>query len=76
MISLIFSATYLSIIVPNKTHKIHTFQDVEVGLEGTGTIPTEEAIRILVNSYKSSDRNQDVQSEVSVLSEKVSFLAN
>ncbi|XP_057417853.1 ABC transporter G family member 1-like isoform X1 [Lotus japonicus] len=45
-------------------------QDVEVGLEGTGTIPTEEAIRILVNSYKSSDRNQDVQSEVSVLSEK------
>ncbi|XP_061349745.1 ABC transporter G family member 1-like isoform X1 [Gastrolobium bilobum] len=45
-------------------------QDIEVGLAGTGTIPTEEAIRILVTSYKSSERNQEVQNEVAVLSEK------
>ncbi|KAK7363116.1 hypothetical protein VNO77_05246 [Canavalia gladiata] len=45
-------------------------QDIEVGLAGTGTIPSEEAIRILVSSYKSSERNQQVQNEVAALSQK------
>jgi hypothetical protein len=31
----------------------------------------EEAICILVSSYKSSERNQDVHDEVAVLSKKV-----
>ncbi|KAK7319443.1 hypothetical protein RJT34_04164 [Clitoria ternatea] len=42
-------------------------QDIELSLEGTETIPTEEAIRILVNSYKSSEMNQEVKREVDVL---------
>ncbi|KAJ1377799.1 P-loop containing nucleoside triphosphate hydrolase [Sesbania bispinosa] len=45
-------------------------QDFEVGLVGTGTIPTEEAIRILVHSYKSSEWNQEVQNEVELQSKK------
>ncbi|AES90632.2 ABC transporter G family member 1 [Medicago truncatula] len=45
-------------------------QDIETGLAGTGTIPTEEAICILVSSYKSSEMSQDVQNEVAVLSNK------
>ncbi|TKY59484.1 ABC transporter G family member 11 [Spatholobus suberectus] len=45
-------------------------QDIELNLGGTERIPTEEAIRILVNSYKSSEMNQEVQKEVAVLSEK------
>lgn len=36
-----------------------------------GTKPTEEAISILVSSYKSSERNQQVQEEVAMLSTKV-----
>ncbi|XP_027346986.1 ABC transporter G family member 11-like [Abrus precatorius] len=46
-------------------------QDIVAGLAGTRTIPTEEAIRILVSSYKTSERNQQVQNEVAVLSQKV-----
>ncbi|KAK7361968.1 hypothetical protein VNO77_04064 [Canavalia gladiata] len=42
-------------------------QDIEVG---SGAIPIEEAIRILVSSYKSSERYQAVQNEVAVLSQK------
>ena len=49
-------------------------KDTELGPAGTGTIPAEEAIRILVNSYKSSEMNQQVQKEVAVLSEKVLFI--
>ncbi|XP_027918710.1 ABC transporter G family member 11-like [Vigna unguiculata] len=45
-------------------------QDIEVGLAGTTNLPTEEVIHILVNSYKCSERNQEVQSEVALLSEK------
>ncbi|XP_027347919.1 ABC transporter G family member 11-like [Abrus precatorius] len=45
-------------------------QDIELVLGGTKTIPTEEAIHTLVNSYKSSEMNQQVQKEVAVLSEK------
>ncbi|KAG4999513.1 hypothetical protein JHK87_020585 [Glycine soja] len=45
-------------------------QDTELNLQGTETIPTEEAIRILVNSYKSSEMNQEVQKQVAVLTEK------
>ncbi|KAG4969563.1 hypothetical protein JHK85_035984 [Glycine max] len=45
-------------------------QDIEVGLAGTRNIPTEEVIHILVNSYKSSERNQEVHNEVAVLSKK------
>lgn len=45
-------------------------QDVELSLGGTETIPTEEAIRILINSYKSSEMDQEVKKEVAVLSEK------
>jgi hypothetical protein len=44
------------------------FQDIETG---TGTMTTEEAICILVSSYKSSERNQDVHNEVAILSKKV-----
>lgn len=47
-----------------------------MGLDGTGTIPTEEAIRILVKSYKSSERSQEVQKEVAILSEKVPLILN
>ncbi|WJX52531.1 ATP-binding cassette sub- G member 1 [Trifolium repens] len=42
-------------------------QDIETG---TGTMTTEEAICILVSSYKSSERNQDVHNEVAILSKK------
>ncbi|KAG5014997.1 hypothetical protein JHK85_021133 [Glycine max] len=45
-------------------------QDTELNLQGTETIPTEEAIRILVNSYKSSEMNQEVQKQVAILTEK------
>nr|AFK39675.1 unknown [Lotus japonicus] len=45
-------------------------QDIEVGLAGTRTIPTTEAIDILLSSYKSSKWNQEVQNEVAILSEK------
>ncbi|KAK7400335.1 hypothetical protein VNO78_11541 [Psophocarpus tetragonolobus] len=45
-------------------------QDIELNLQGTETIPTEEAIRILVNSYKSSEMNQEVHKEVAALTEK------
>lgn len=41
-----------------------------------GIMPTEQAINILVNSFNSSERNQEAQHEVAVLSEKVSFMAN
>ncbi|KAI9095715.1 hypothetical protein K1719_026275 [Acacia pycnantha] len=44
-------------------------QDIdELGLAGTQRKPTEEAIEILVKSYKSSDLNQQVQAEVAALS--------
>ncbi|MED6127743.1 ATP-binding cassette sub- G member 1 [Stylosanthes scabra] len=45
---------------------------MEVGLEGTngGALPAEAAIGILVNSYKSSEMNQQVQNEVATLSKK------
>ncbi|XP_057415272.1 ABC transporter G family member 1-like isoform X3 [Lotus japonicus] len=45
-------------------------QDIEVGFAGTRTIPTEEAIHILLSSYKSSKWNHEVQNEVAILSEK------
>ncbi|XP_022641826.1 ABC transporter G family member 11 isoform X1 [Vigna radiata var. radiata] len=45
-------------------------QDIEVGLAGTTNLPTEEVIHILVNSYKCSERNQELQSEVALLSQK------
>ncbi|KAK4254234.1 hypothetical protein QN277_009641 [Acacia crassicarpa] len=43
-------------------------QDIELGLAGTQRKPTEEAIEILVKSYKSSDLNQQVQAELAALS--------
>ena len=42
-----------------------------MGLAGTKNIPTEEVIHILVNLYKSSERNQEVQNEVVVLSKNL-----
>ncbi|XP_045819247.1 ABC transporter G family member 1-like isoform X1 [Trifolium pratense] len=42
-------------------------QDIEAQ---TGTMTAEEAICVLVSSYKSSERNQDVHNEVAVLSKK------
>ncbi|KAK7252308.1 hypothetical protein RIF29_36157 [Crotalaria pallida] len=45
-------------------------QGNELSLYGTGTMPTEEAICILAQSYKSSERNQEVQTEVAILSKK------
>ncbi|KAK7368816.1 hypothetical protein VNO80_10846 [Phaseolus coccineus] len=45
-------------------------QDIEVGLSGTRNLSTEEVIDILVSSYKNSERNQEVQSEVALLSKK------
>ncbi|KAK7363119.1 hypothetical protein VNO77_05249 [Canavalia gladiata] len=45
-------------------------QETDLILGGTEAIPTEEAIRILVNSYKSSEMNQQVQKEVAELREK------
>ncbi|XP_057415271.1 ABC transporter G family member 1-like isoform X2 [Lotus japonicus] len=45
-------------------------EDIEVGFAGTRTIPTEEAIHILLSSYKSSKWNHEVQNEVAILSEK------
>jgi len=47
-----------------------------VGLSGTTNLPTEEVIHILVSSYKSSERNQEVQSEVALLSKKVTLNAS
>ena len=49
-------------------------KEIELGLAGTEALPAEEAIRILVNSYKSSEMNQQVQKEVVVLSKKVFFM--
>ncbi|MED6211662.1 ATP-binding cassette sub- G member 1 [Stylosanthes scabra] len=43
-------------------------QDTDMGLSGTRTMPTEEAIRILISAYESSDINQQVQQEVAMLS--------
>lgn len=37
-------------------------------LSETGTISIEQAIDILVSSYSSSERNQEIKNEVSVLS--------
>jgi len=37
-------------------------------LAETGTISIEQAIDILVSSYSSSERNQEIKNEVSVLS--------
>ncbi|GAU34112.1 hypothetical protein TSUD_65910 [Trifolium subterraneum] len=46
-------------------------QDIEMDLaEINKTISTEEAIGILVSSYKSSERNQEVKNEVAILSNK------
>ncbi|XP_045819245.1 ABC transporter G family member 1-like [Trifolium pratense] len=46
-------------------------QDIEMDLaEINKTISTEQAIGILVSSYKSSERNQEVKNEVAVLSNK------
>ncbi|RZB95677.1 ABC transporter G family member 11 isoform A [Glycine soja] len=45
-------------------------QDIEVDISGNRKIPTEEAIHILVNSYISSEMNQEVQNEVAALSTK------
>lgn len=47
-----------------------------MGLAGTTNLPTEEVIHILVNSYNCSERNQEVQSEVALLSEKVTLDAS
>jgi len=41
-------------------------------LAETGTISIEQAIDILVSSYTSSERNQEIKNEVAVLSIKVS----
>ncbi|KAL9329173.1 hypothetical protein ACSQ67_004176 [Phaseolus vulgaris] len=49
-------------------------QDNELG--GNETIPTAEVIQILVNSYKSSEMNQDVEKEVAELTEKDSCSTN
>ncbi|KAE9607131.1 putative lipopolysaccharide-transporting ATPase [Lupinus albus] len=45
-------------------------QGTDMDMNGTVTIPAEEAIRILVESYKSSEWNQEVQKEIVILSEK------
>ncbi|CAL0331470.1 unnamed protein product [Lupinus luteus] len=45
-------------------------QGTDLDMNGTITIPAEEAIRILVESYNLSERNQEVQKEVLILSEK------
>ncbi|KAF7842992.1 ABC transporter G family member 11-like [Senna tora] len=48
-------------------------QDIEQDISaGTQRIPTEEAIHILVNSFKSSEMNQQVQAQVALLSAKES----
>lgn len=47
-----------------------------MGLAGTTNLPTEEVIHILVNSYKCSERNQELQSEVALLSQKVTLNAS
>ncbi|KAI4296391.1 hypothetical protein L6164_036354 [Bauhinia variegata] len=41
--------------------------DNELDLAGTGKTSAEEAIHILVNSYKSSELNQEVQREVALI---------
>ncbi|KAL1328108.1 hypothetical protein AAHE18_13G350500 [Arachis hypogaea] len=43
-------------------------QDTDMGLSGTRTVPTEEAIRILISAYESSEIKQQVQQEVAMLS--------
>jgi len=48
------------------------YQDTELG--GNEAIPTKEVIEILVNSYKSSEMNQEVEKEVAALAEKVSLI--
>ncbi|XP_004504817.1 ABC transporter G family member 1-like [Cicer arietinum] len=46
-------------------------EDIEIALaEMNGTISTEQAINILVSSYTSSERNQQVKDEVAILSKK------
>ncbi|RHN60521.1 putative taurine-transporting ATPase [Medicago truncatula] len=50
-------------------------QVIETALADNGTMPTEEAICILVNAYKSSEMYQDVHNEIAVLSKKVDFMA-
>jgi len=45
-----------------------------VGISGSRNLPTEEVIDILVSSYKNSERNQEVQSELALLSKKVTTL--
>ncbi|KAI4296392.1 hypothetical protein L6164_036355 [Bauhinia variegata] len=45
-------------------------QDTEPSLAGGGRIRTDEAIDILVKSYKSSELSQEVQREVAALCEK------
>ncbi|XLT55623.1 hypothetical protein HN873_048227, partial [Arachis hypogaea] len=45
-------------------------QDIVMGLSGTRTVPTEEAIRILISAYESSEINQQVQQEVAMLSKQ------
>lgn len=46
-------------------------QDIEQGF--ANSIPTEEVINILVQSYKSSDICQKVQREVAQIRKQVSF---
>lgn len=45
-----------------------------MGISGSRNLPTEEVIDILVSSYKNSERNQEVQSELALLSKKVTTL--
>lgn len=49
-------------------------KDIEQGFDGTKTIPTEEAIIVLMNSYNSSELSQQVHEEVASLSKKVTFI--
>ncbi|AES90628.1 putative xenobiotic-transporting ATPase [Medicago truncatula] len=51
-------------------------QDIEMDLSETGTISIEQAIDILVSSYSSSERNQEIKNEVSVLSIVLSLKDN
>ncbi|RYR15781.1 hypothetical protein Ahy_B04g072710 [Arachis hypogaea] len=45
-------------------------QDIDMGLSGTRTVLTEEAIRIFISAYESSEINQQVQQEVAMLSKQ------
>ncbi|XP_054778947.1 ABC transporter G family member 1-like isoform X1 [Prosopis cineraria] len=56
-------------------NKDFDYQDIELGLSGTQRKPTEEAIEILVKSYKSSDLNKQVQAEVAALTTQESGMA-